>query len=548
MQVHSGDKFRMEEAKSSTQIDNVEEFHDVFDDFPFYDCVEAFREPIESDGETSVTAGKIDSSAGDKALPRQTLRRRRSFAHHKSTGGDSAAPLKVSSSVNLENYLSSRERRIRFSRNVKEYEKKLGNSKDSASSEIRRESECSRGDLGGEKDEKNEEHSTLTDLNNDIREDLVRDESNVRERNDTDSSLLLTLVDIVIRCISFQIYMFVGLFTFPVSFVYYLYMFVFNPFELLRRCREYLIQKAKGIWSFLCEIVSPFVYEWLKEHQAIWKLGLKCGWGLLWSGYVCSVLVGLLVTAFVMGGILIKVVVEEPIRMQRSLNFDYTEKSPVAFVPIITPMELSRDIYFAEKPEIWKASRSRVIPPNHKLKVTVSLTLPESDYNQNLGIFQVRVDFLTADGKTLASSRRPCMLHFRSQPIRLLLTFLKVAPILTGYSSETQNLKINFRGFTEGEIPTAYLRVVIEQRAQYLPGAGIPEMYAASLALESELPLLKKVPWFWKKTLFVWISMTIFSMELVFALLCCKPFVLPKIRLREADNREALQNNGRGQS
>lgn len=134
------------------------------------------------------------------------------------------------------------------------------------------------------------------------------------------------------------------------------------------------------------------------------------------------------------------------------------------------------------------------------------------------------------------------MLHFKSQPIRLLLTFLKMAPILTGYTSETQNLKVNFKGFTEGSMPTSSLRVVIEQRAEYRPGAGIPELYAASLTLESELPLFKKIVWFWKKTLFVWISLTIFIMELTFALLCCKPLIMPKIRLGGDGNRGASRN------
>lgn len=143
------------------------------------------------------------------------------------------------------------------------------------------------------------------------------------------------------------------------------------------------------------------------------------------------------------------------------------------------------------------------------------------------------MDFLAKNGRTLASSRRPCMLQYRSQPIRLLLTFLKVAPILTGYTSESQNLKINFQGFTEGVMPTAYLRVIIEPRAEFKPGAGIPDIYTSSLTLESELPFFRKVSWFWKKSLFVWTSMTIFTMELVFALLCCKSIVIPRIRLRE---------------
>lgn len=156
---------------------------------------------------------------------------------------------------------------------------------------------------------------------------------------------------------------------------------------------------------------------------------------------------------------------------------------------------------------------------------------------------KVRVDFLSADGQILSTSRRPCMLQYRSNSIRFLLTLLKVAPILTGYTSETQKLKVNFKDFTEGETPTASLRVVLEQRAEYSPGAGIPEIYSASLTLDSELPLLKRILWFWKKTLFVWMSMTIFMTELVFALLCCRPLIIPKIRLWESTPRDAASQS-----
>lgn len=80
---------------------------------------------------------------------------------------------------------------------------------------------------------------------------------------------------------------------------------------------------------------------------------------------------------------------EEPIRMKGSLNFDYTKKSPVAFLPIIACPEASQDAYLLKNPEIGKVGGLRVIPPNHKLQVNILLTMPESDYNQNLGIFQV---------------------------------------------------------------------------------------------------------------------------------------------------------------
>ncbi|KAK4440094.1 Seipin-2 [Sesamum alatum] len=521
----------MEDAKLNTLSgDDEEEFRDALDDFTFYDCEEHFSDPIVSNGVVLQE---------DETVPTATLRLRRS---RKASGGDSMDMSRPSSSVTFENILNSGDEKVKLSFTTKECEKKLEN-ENSESVEPGNGLETAKDSADGENNEKNDERSNLTGENNNIEGGLVGDEN-----CDAHMSPLLTLAGLTIKVISFQIDMLVKSFMFPLRLIYYLYMLVFDPFGFLKRGREYLLQEMKSIWSLVFENVSPFVYEWLKDHQAIWKLGLKCGWGLVWSSYVCTVLVALLVSAFVMGGLLIRVVVEEPMRMKTNLNFDYTEKSPVAFVPITAFSELSHDIHLEEMPGLAMGSGSRAIPPNYKFQAAISLTLPESEYNQNLGIFQVRVDFLATDGTTLASSKRPCMLQYRSQPIRLLLTLLKVAPILTGYTTETQNLKINFRGFTEGNVPTACLRVVIEQRAEFLPGAGIPEIYAASLTLESKLPLLKRALWFWKKTLFVWISMTIFIMELAFALICCKPIIVPKIKLREASNRGASQNECPSQS
>ncbi|KAK4386525.1 Seipin-2 [Sesamum angolense] len=468
----------MEDKKSSTGNDDEEEFHDALDDVSVYDCVETLSQIIQSSADVSISAGNHNPLTGDKALRRAGLRCRRSHSHHKSSSADSVELSKLSSFVSLENCFNSRERKRRLSRKIEEHEDKLENL---GSLEITKTLESPRGVLGEGNDEKNEEHSTLTDAKDNLHDDLSKLERKPSQK--------------------FKSYM------------------DFSWFS----------DKVHQLPNlFVCQ-------NFYDSHM--------CGWGLLWSAYVCAVLVGLLVSAFVMAGILIRVLVEEPVRMRRSLNFDYREKSPTAFVPMITYSELSHDIYLWENPEIMKASVSRVIPPNQKLKVTVSLTLPESEYNQHLGIFQVRVDFLAADGKTIASSRRPCMLQFRSQPVRHLLTLLKIVPIITGYTSETQHLKISFRGFSEGEKPTACLRVVIEQRAEYLPGGGIPEIYAASLTLDSELPLLRKAFWSWRKTLFVWIGMAIFAIELVFALLCCKPIIIPKVRMREAANADASENN-----
>ncbi|OMO74733.1 hypothetical protein CCACVL1_16492 [Corchorus capsularis] len=218
---------------------------------------------------------------------------------------------------------------------------------------------------------------------------------------------------------------------------------------------------------------------------------------------------------------------EKPIQTTEALNFDYTKPSPVAFVPLISSSLIPENDIISGK-EIGP----RVIPYNHKLQVTVSLTMPESDYNRKLGIFQVKVEFLSANGKVTSSSRNPCMLQFKSQILRFAEIIIKSISLITGQQSESQVLNIKMDEFTEGLEPTAFLKVTLEQRAEFQPGAGIPEIYAASLALESELPHLKRVIWDWRRTIFVCTSIMWFLMELMAILLFCRPMIIPRGRPR----------------
>ncbi|KAJ4703721.1 Seipin family [Melia azedarach] len=225
--------------------------------------------------------------------------------------------------------------------------------------------------------------------------------------------------------------------------------------------------------SWLDCIVGSMISEWFKGHESIWKLIARFGWGLFWAIYVCTILCGLLIFSTVISGILVRFLVEKPLQIKEMLNFDYTKNSPVAFLPIMACAGAFCGDNCEEKKELSRGLGSRVIPVTHKLQVTVKLTLPESDYNRKLGMFQVRVEFLSANGEKLSSSSRPCMLQFKSEPVRHLLTFFKVAPIVSGYVSETQTLNVKFRGFVERDVPTACLKAMIEQRAEFRPGAGV---------------------------------------------------------------------------
>ncbi|KAF5764787.1 putative Seipin family protein [Helianthus annuus] len=296
-----------------------------------------------------------------------------------------------------------------------------------------------------------------------------------------------------------------------------------------------------GIWG-ICYNSCVKLINWFQTHESALKLCVQIGWGLLWLAYCGFLLVCLLVPAFVFGAVAVKWIVEEPVQITEQLTFDYTKDTPMAFAPVIYCPD-SSFVVNDEKSTIGSFAQSRVVPFGHELKAIVSLVLPESDYNRNLGIFQVRVDFLSSDGKLLASTRKPSMLQFKSEPIRLLSTFVKLAYLLTGYPSETQTLDMNFSGYTEKDVPLSCLRVVIEQRAEFAKGGGVPEIYSASLKLETQFPFLKRMLWYWKGLIYMWISITLFITELLFTLLCCTPVIFPWVRRARGSSINTAAHN-----
>ncbi|KAL7617581.1 hypothetical protein Lser_V15G04090 [Lactuca serriola] len=357
----------------------------------------------------------------------------------------------------------------------------------------------------------------------------VSDESVMVDSPNSGSNLLFTLAGLTLRAISFQITLLVGFVTFPIWLLHSSYLFLIDPFAIVKTAKGYLIRNISTLLKFCFGNVKRVLFQWITGKKSTWKLCLQIGWGLLWSAFIGFILIGLVVFSLVISGTIMKFITEVPFHKVQQLNFDYTQDTPMAFVRIMSsqqPFCLGCD----ENIKFGDVAQSRIIPHDHKLQATVSLTLPESYYNRNLGIFQVRVDFLSESGKFLATTTQLCMLHFKSPPIRLLTTFLKLAPLITGYSSESQTVEIKFREYTERKIPTSGVRVVLEPRAQFAKGGGLPEIYTAFLKLESQLPFFKRILWSWRITIFVWISIVVFTTLSFFAFLCCSPVFLPRLR------------------
>ncbi|RCV12670.1 hypothetical protein SETIT_2G287700v2 [Setaria italica] len=310
-------------------------------------------------------------------------------------------------------------------------------------------------------------------------------------------SILEYLAVLVIKAVVFQVSALISCLAFPVRLLQWWFLFVTDPLGLARRARAWALGVAGDAAGALTARFGG--------GEGVGKVAQRLVWGSLWAAYVCVVLCALLVMAFLGGGLLVGRIVEKPVQVTETLNFDYTKPSPVAFVPV-----------------------PRLVPPNQRMQLEVSLTLPESDYNRRLGVFQVKAEFLSADGKVISTSSQPCMLKFKSAHMHFIETFLRSVSLLSGYSSESQVIRLKMRGITEGLEPTTGVRIILGQRAEFGPGAGIPEIYAASLKLEAELPLLKRLLWNWRWTLFVWSSMGLFVFELLFTLVCCRPCIFPR--------------------
>ncbi|KAF6167394.1 hypothetical protein GIB67_020700 [Kingdonia uniflora] len=336
----------MEESKSCEEEFKSDDFVDAYEEFPFFDCVSNAK--WVKKGEESVEKGEECqlSELTSKQPPEPPLRSPRFRRRYPRARNSSI----VSSTIEVCDGFTPRERTQIIS------------------------------DIHDHEPQQSGENSSITLENGDSRPvEVVEVEDSL-----VSSGFLVFVAGLVIKVVTFQISLVVSSFAVPVWLVYCSFMFITDPIQSLMRAKCRIVEKLIEVWGSFCESVAPF----LSEQKSIGKLVVKFGWGFLWAVYVCFVLFGFLVTGFVLGGVVMRYIVEEPIQMSEMLNFDYTNTSPVALVPIMScPNELC-GLNCKEMVDSGKNVRSRVFLVNHKVQLTVSLTLPESEYNRKLGVFQ----------------------------------------------------------------------------------------------------------------------------------------------------------------
>lgn len=127
------------------------------------------------------------------------------------------------------------------------------------------------------------------------------------------------------------------------------------------------------------------------------KLSKQSFWCCLSVAYVLTILGLLLVLTLSINLIIINTMMEDPIVIRQVLHFDYTQPKLATLLPLFSLKEVERIQNLPRD----KVVKMRVIPLGNWFHVSVVLTLPESNYNMKLDMFQVTIEMLSARGDVI---------------------------------------------------------------------------------------------------------------------------------------------------
>ncbi|PIA61082.1 hypothetical protein AQUCO_00300537v1 [Aquilegia coerulea] len=294
----------------------------------------------------------------------------------------------------------------------------------------------------------------------------------------------------------------IKLITFQADFLTNILIFLFSPFTYL--AYEFINRTEQAEKKVEDTVVAATQVPYKVAEGGIVFLK-KLGYGCLGAFYACMILTAILILALVVGVGLVQFWIEEPVFYQEPIHFDYTQVHPTAVFS-------------------FQGKKKKGVPAGQTYYVSLVLLMPESDFNRYIGVFQVTAEAIAVTGNTLAISSQPCMLRYRSLPVRLMHTFIMGVPLLLGISGETQTIGITILKHKEGYPRTRAIRLTLQPRAGT---SGLPQLYSTEIVIRSELPLIKQVVRNWKWTLYVWTSSYVYIIFLVLTICCCRPLFFP---------------------
>ncbi|CAG0914701.1 unnamed protein product [Notodromas monacha] len=129
--------------------------------------------------------------------------------------------------------------------------------------------------------------------------------------------------------------------------------------------------------------------------------------------------------------------------------------------------------------ELTRRFSDQLLARGQPYRVVLSLDVPESHVNQNLGMFMVHISMLNKAGEAVVKSDRSAMLRYRSGLLRAIYTFCYAPMLVTGSWEEKQTVDIelvpNFNENAHDPTVAAY----IELQTRFI------EIYSASLHIHA---------------------------------------------------------------
>lgn len=277
--------------------------------------------------------------------------------------------------------------------------------------------------------------------------------------------------------------------------------------------------------------VAALVGELRAVPAAAASLGRRAAVGVLAAAFTFAALAAVFVASLLLGFVLVRHCVEDPVTVRQPLYFDYTEPQPSAAVAL---------------GGAWGAV-APLLPEGHSVRVSLALLLPDSDHNRQIGVFQIKAEAIAPNGSTIASTTQPYMLRYKSTPVRLAQSALTIVPLVMGVRSESQSATLKILQYREGHgrhKRTGLIRVSLQPRAMTV---HLPQLYKAEITVQTALPWLKAVARSMKWTMCVWVSFCVYVVLSLLAVWWVRRVALSVSDMRLSDhqvNRKTIANLG----
>ncbi|XP_048736463.1 seipin-like isoform X1 [Ostrea edulis] len=100
--------------------------------------------------------------------------------------------------------------------------------------------------------------------------------------------------------------------------------------------------------------------------------------------------------------------------------------------------------YPADNITLVNEGQSEVFARGEAYSIILETELPESPINKELGMVMVKLQLYDKTGQTVACSSRSVMLHYRSELLRIIDTFVFSPLLLSGFAEQKQSLNVDF--------------------------------------------------------------------------------------------------------